>query len=87
MYLIFTLIYYFAGGVDSMGNSNIYSILDWGEEPLSTGLVVLGVAILMILLHLISLIIQKLRKKICKKYFASETLEITITSTKTLRTV
>lgn len=77
IYLIFTLIYYFAGGVDSKGRNNIYSIINWGEKPLSTGLVVLGVAILLIFLHLISLVVQLLRKRISKKYFDRETVQIT----------
>jgi hypothetical protein len=68
IYLLFTLIYYFAGGVDSKGNSNIYTIIDWGEKPLSTGLVVLGIAILLVLLHLIAVVIQLLRRRICKKF-------------------
>lgn len=76
VYLIFSLIYYFAGGVDAKGNKYIYSITNWGEEPLSSGLIVLGVTILVAFLHLISLIIQLLRKRICKKYFDSDTLNI-----------
>lgn len=80
IYLIFTLIYYFAGGVDSQGNNSIYSILNWGEKPLSTGLVVLGVAILLVFVHLIAVIIQLARKRIGKKYFDSDTLEINTVS-------
>lgn len=80
IYLIFTLIYYFAGGVTSTGNSNIYPILNWGEKPLSTGLVVLGVAILLVFVHLIAVIIQLLRKRIGKKYFDSDTLQISTIS-------
>lgn len=80
IYLLFTLIYYFAGGVDSKGNSNIYTIINWGDKPLSTGLVVLGVAILLIFLHMIALIIQLLRRRICKKFCDSGTLEINRTN-------
>lgn len=87
IYLLFSLIYYYAGGVDQNGKGNIYSILDWGEKPLSTGLIALGVAILMIFLHLISLIIQIVRKRVCKRFFASETLQISSTNGNALQTV
>jgi len=84
IYLIFTLIYYYAGGVDSKGNNYIYSILNWGEKPLSAAIVVLGVMFLLIFLHIIALIIQKGRKRIFNRCCARATLEINGNATQTV---
>ena len=47
IYLIFSVIYWAAGGTDPAGNPFIYPVLDWGGNPgqaagLSVGLAVIG---------------------------------------------
>lgn len=68
IYLGFSIIYYYAGGVDAAGNPYIYNVLSW-EEPLDASLVALGVMILSIFLHLMSSVIQTLRYRLYKKCF------------------
>jgi hypothetical protein len=65
LYLIFTVIYYFAGGTDALGNDFIYSILNW-NNPGSTSAVVGGVVVLAILLHCVACLIQLGRVKFHK---------------------
>lgn len=76
VYLIFTIIYYFAGGVDALGNRYIYHVIDW-SRPVSATSVSLGVAVLAIFLHIIACLIQKLRYRLYKKYVRKPTLIIT----------
>lgn len=64
-YLIFTLIYYAAGGVDKNGNNYIYKILNW-ENPGPTMIIVVGVIVLAILLHFAACFLQFCRVKLHK---------------------
>ena len=41
IYFLFTLIYYFAGGTDSDGESSIYSLLDYEENPSTAALLII----------------------------------------------
>ncbi|XP_063375484.1 protein rolling stone-like [Cydia amplana] len=64
LYLVFSLIYYFAGGLDSSGNPWIYPMLDW-SNPGPTVAVVVGVAIGLIILHgLVTLL------SLCRNHFS-----------------
>ncbi|XP_061709166.1 protein rolling stone-like [Cydia pomonella] len=63
-YLIFSLIYYFAGGLDPNGNHSIYPMLDW-SKPGPTVVVVVGVAIGLITLHGLVLLIS-----LCRNHFS-----------------
>lgn len=65
IYLIFSLIYYGAGGTDNYGNNYIYKILDW-NKPGATSVIVILVAIFIIILHIIACTIQILRFKFHK---------------------
>jgi hypothetical protein len=84
IYLAFTLIYYFAGGLTSTGKDYIYNIIKWGDEPLSASLVVVGVMFLVVFLHLFALIIQKVRKRIFNRCCSRATLEINGSATQTV---
>jgi phosphotransferase system glucose/maltose/N-acetylglucosamine-specific IIC component len=66
VYLIFSIIYYAAGGVDAVGNNFIYHVLKW-EKPGSASSVAIGIVVLAIFLHIITCIIQKLRYRLYKK--------------------
>lgn len=65
IYLIFTLIYYAAGGTDKHGNSYIYKILNW-DNPGATMIIVVGIIVLAVILHSSACIIQIVRVK-CHK--------------------
>lgn len=84
IYLFFTLIYYFAGGVDAGGRNYIYNIIKWGENPLSASLVVFGVAILIVFIHLVAFVIQKCRRRIYNRCCSRGTLEINGNATQTV---
>jgi hypothetical protein len=73
IYLIFTVIYYAAGGTDKYGNNYIYKILNW-ENPGATMIIVVGVIVLAVLLHCTACIIQIVRVRIHK--FASKNQQI-----------
>ncbi|KAI5644968.1 protein rolling stone-like [Phthorimaea operculella] len=50
IYLLFSVVYFFAGGTDPFGNNFIYPILNW-EDPAVTGVVVVVIAVFLIILH------------------------------------
>ncbi|XP_037825901.1 protein rolling stone-like isoform X1 [Lucilia sericata] len=65
-YGIFSIIYYFAGGVDINGNRYIYEILDWSQPGWAT-LVIFGCLILVLIFCFLLFCLYKLRKTIyCK---------------------
>lgn len=76
VYVLFSIFYFFSGGVDALGQSFIYNILDWGKNPVNSAIVALSTAFLGILLHFFICLVQTLRTKIQKKYFARESLSI-----------
>ncbi|KAI8438786.1 hypothetical protein MSG28_011170 [Choristoneura fumiferana] len=64
LYLVFCLIYYFAGGLDPNGNVWIYPMLDW-SNPGPTSIVVVLVAVGIILLHVLVDLLA-----LCRNYFS-----------------
>lgn len=80
LYLIFTIIFYVAGGVDGRGNRYIYEIISW-ETPGKAALVAVGVMILSLFLHIFAFIIQKARHRVHKKVFKRDSLEVNIERT------
>lgn len=54
VYLLFSVIYHFAGGTDQKGNAYIYPVVNW-SEPSITVLVVFLTTLLLLSLHLVSL--------------------------------
>jgi len=66
IYLTFTVIYYFAGGVNVRGNRFIYAPLDY-SRPLTASLAFMGIILLTIVMHFIVLLIQHLRRKLYGK--------------------
>lgn len=80
IYLAFSIIYYFAGGVDNLGQNFIYDVLYWGE-PGKASVVAAGVTVLSFFLHVFTCIVQKLRYRIHKKIFKKTSLEINVQQT------
>lgn len=76
IYLIFSIVYYFAGGVDRAGNRYIYNVLAW-ETPGKSTSVAIGVLVLTIFLHVLTWILQKLRTRLHKRIFKENTVNIT----------
>ena len=75
IYLVFSIIYFFAGGTDYWGNRYIYHVLNW-ENPGSAASVAAGTLVLIIFMHIIACIIQKIRYRLYKKYFKQPELPI-----------
>lgn len=75
IYLAFSIIYYYSGGVDALGRPFIYDVLYWGE-PAKAASIAVGVAVLSLFLHVFVCILQKLRHRIHKKVFKKTSLEI-----------
>lgn len=65
LYLIFTAIYYIAGGTDKDGNSALYGILNW-NKPHWTILYVFIVGLLLVVIHFMFWLVFLLRCKIAK---------------------
>lgn len=80
IYLAFTIIYYFAGGVDFVGRNYIYNVLYWGNAGKAASVAV-GVAVLSLFLHVFVCILQKMRHRIHKKIFKKTSLEINVQAT------
>lgn len=76
IYIIFTIIYYFTGGLDPQGKHYIYNVLNW-SEPGKAALVTFGIAVLLIVLHIVTCIIQKLRHRIHKRVFRKTAMKVT----------
>lgn len=57
IYTIFTLIYYFAGGVNAHGDRYIYDILNW-ENGLRATIISIVVIILAVIMHSFACVLQ-----------------------------
>ncbi|XP_055903214.1 protein rolling stone-like [Eupeodes corollae] len=68
VYLLFSLIYYFAGGTGPGGVSFIYPILDWGESPLMACLSVIVAVICSFIFAFILFWLYKLRVYLYKTF-------------------
>ncbi|XP_012160364.1 protein rolling stone isoform X1 [Ceratitis capitata] len=66
VYAVFTLIYYYAGGVDIYGNPYIYEILDWSKPGAAT-LTVFGTFVLTFIFGCIHFGLYKLKRFIYNK--------------------
>ncbi|XP_059051210.1 protein rolling stone-like [Achroia grisella] len=67
VYLVFSIIYYFAGGTNPFGGHFIYPPLDWAKPGPTTG-VVFGCAFVLIVLHLCVVVISLCRDWFSKRY-------------------
>ncbi|CAH0405236.1 unnamed protein product [Chilo suppressalis] len=66
-YLLFTVAYYFAGGLDPWGNAFIYPVIDW-SKPQQTVIVVALTALFLTLMHLVVVAIASTRDAICRRF-------------------
>ncbi len=71
MYVIFSLVYYAAGGVTASGSTAIYPILDWGNKPLETVGIVALAGVLGLIGYSLFYGVYRLRVKIFVKYFGN----------------
>lgn len=70
-YTVFTVVYYIAGGTTKTGSRYIYPILKW-DEPGKTMGVCAGVMVLMIVLHLFTYLVYKLRVYVFRRFLESK---------------
>ncbi|KAI5644966.1 protein rolling stone-like [Phthorimaea operculella] len=66
VYLLFSLIYFFAGGTDPWGNPFIYPVMDW-SKPEQTLVVVTLTALFLGLMHLITVGVAALRDVVARR--------------------
>ncbi|XP_068626848.1 protein rolling stone-like isoform X2 [Battus philenor] len=66
VYLIFTAIYYGAGGLDPWGHVFIYPVIDW-SKPEQTLVVAVLTGLLLTLMHLVTVAIAAVRDLIAKR--------------------
>jgi len=64
LYLAFTIIYPFLGGVNDKGHNYIYSVLNWKEKPLKAVIVTIGVYFLLFVLHVIICGVAKVKQMV-----------------------
>ncbi|XP_026738740.1 protein rolling stone-like isoform X1 [Trichoplusia ni] len=65
-YMLFSVIYYFAGGLDPWGNPFIYPVVDW-SKPEQTMVVITLTALFLALMHLLVVGIAAARDAIAKR--------------------
>ncbi|KAL0901307.1 hypothetical protein ABMA27_006596 [Loxostege sticticalis] len=65
-YLLFTVVYYYAGGQDPWGNAFIYPVIDW-SKPEQTMVVVTLTALFLALMHLLVVAVASARDAICRR--------------------
>ncbi|XP_012528360.1 protein rolling stone isoform X2 [Monomorium pharaonis] len=65
-YVIFTIIYYFAGGLDKYGCHYIYKVIDW-KRPMRTSLVCIGGLTFVTVLHCVHCMLANIRDRIYRK--------------------
>uniref|UniRef100_A0A2A4JU86 Protein rolling stone n=1 Tax=Heliothis virescens TaxID=7102 RepID=A0A2A4JU86_HELVI len=66
VYMLFSVIYHFAGGTDQKGNAYIYPVVNW-SAPGTTILVVFITGLLLIALHLLTLGLTVARDLVAKR--------------------
>jgi len=66
LYIIFTAIYYVAGGLDKHGYHYIYKVIDW-KKPMRTSLVCIGGFTLLTVLHCVTCVLGNIRDWIYRK--------------------
>ncbi|XP_011498754.1 PREDICTED: protein rolling stone-like isoform X2 [Ceratosolen solmsi marchali] len=65
-YLIFSIVYYLAGGLDKNGQHRIYNILDW-EKPIMTLLICAGGLTFLVITHCLLCILARLRNHVYER--------------------
>jgi len=64
LYVAFSIIYPFLGGVNDKGHNYIYSVLNWKEKPLNAAIVAIGVYTILFVLHVIICRIAKVKQMV-----------------------
>ncbi|KAJ8735754.1 hypothetical protein PYW07_007374 [Mythimna separata] len=67
LYVLFSVIYHFAGGTDQKGNAYIYPVVNW-SEPSTTILVVFLTTLLLLSLHMLTLGLSVARDKMTSRF-------------------
>ncbi|KAG7310475.1 hypothetical protein JYU34_003258 [Plutella xylostella] len=66
VYMFFTLIYFFAGGLDPWGNAFIYPVVDW-SKPEQTAVVITLTGLFLTLMHLATIGLASLRDRLIRR--------------------
>ncbi|XP_073957115.1 protein rolling stone-like isoform X2 [Choristoneura fumiferana] len=72
VYVLFSVTYYNAGGLDPWGHSFIYPVIDW-SKPQQTMVVVTLTALFLALMHILTVGIATVRDMIARKCFRDST--------------
>ncbi|CAB3241030.1 unnamed protein product [Arctia plantaginis] len=75
IYMIFTIIFHFAGGLSPFGTSYIYPMLNW-DEPGITVVVVLGSALGLIIMQILVVIITLARDRLTRSCRGANSIPI-----------
>ncbi|KAM3967881.1 protein rolling stone-like [Aphomia sociella] len=67
MYLLFTLIYFYAGGLDPWGHEFIYPVMDW-NKPQETLVVSALSGLFLVIMHVVVVAIATLRDAIARQF-------------------
>lgn len=75
LYLFFTIIYTYLGGVDRDGKNYVYPVLDWKNKPHQSMIVGMGCVILLGVFHVIVGFLHRIRSKL-HKYVTESSVKI-----------
>lgn len=76
-YLLFTVIYYFAGGEDGRGNRFIYPVLDW-SKPVPALITTAGTIVLGIIAHILVFLIEEGRTRLHSKLYSKKMFTLNV---------
>lgn len=79
VYVIFNVIYWAAGGTDPYGNSYIYDVLDWSDDPGGAAITIVMAAGILPLIHIVLWLIALSRDWVHSKVFLTTTTTRQIT--------
>lgn len=83
-YCLFSMVYYLAGGTNTLGSTAIYPILDW-NKPGTTMFLCVGILIILVILHVITYGVYRLRVYLaeqCKKANQSDQMQMEIVNSR-----
>lgn len=64
LYMFFTIIYTFLGGIDRDGNNFVYPILDWKNDPQKATVVGVGCVIFLGAVHAMICVVHRIRNEV-----------------------
>ncbi|KAJ6646413.1 Protein rolling stone, partial [Pseudolycoriella hygida] len=80
VYVVFSVIYYAAGGKDKFGHPYIYNVLDWSSsDPTKNAVTVVGTFLLSMAIHLVLFGVFRLREFVHRKCVRTEEAILPVT--------